>query len=57
LKKQEKIAEAVNNLDIGESFTFKDTSEYLAVEFAIKQYDHKKFTYHVDGTFSVKRIG
>jgi len=56
LKKQEKIVEAVNNLDVGESFTFKDTNEYLAVEFAIKQFDHKKFTYHVNGKFSIERI-
>ncbi len=56
MKKQEKIVEAVNNLDVGESFTFKDTNEYLAVEFAIKQHDHKKFKYHFDGKFSIERI-
>ena len=56
LKKQEKIVETVNNLEVGESFTFKDMNEYLAIEFAIKQYDHKKFTYHVDGKCSIQRI-
>jgi len=56
LKKQEKIVEAVNNLEVGESFTFKDMNEYLAIEFAIKQHQSKEFTFYVDGECSIQRI-
>ena len=56
MKKREELLDKIDALEVGESVTFKDYSEYFAVEEAMKRFTTKEFSYKIKNECQLIRV-
>jgi hypothetical protein len=56
MKQHDRIIAEVDALKVGDSVTFKDYSEYFAVEEAMKRFTDKEFLYKINDQFQLIRV-
>ena len=56
MKQHDRIIAEVDALVVGDSVTFKDYSEYFAVEEAMKRFTDKEFLYKINDQFQLIRV-
>jgi|TARA_R100001082_G_scaffold47087_1_gene25111 hypothetical protein len=56
MKKREELLDKIDALEVGESVTFKDYSEYFVVEEAMGRFTTKEFLYKINDQFHLIRV-